>query len=56
MDINPQRLTAMRTAIELGVDEADFPFRSLTERAVWADLIEEFEAYAARDDLVWVAA
>lgn len=46
----------MRTAIELGVDEADFPFRGLTERSAWAELVEEFDAFAARDDLVWIAA
>ena len=54
MDTNPQRLTAMRTAIELGVDEGDFTFRSLAERSIWTELEAEFHAFADRDDLVWV--
>ena len=56
MDINPQRLSAMRIAIELGVDEADFTFRNVSERSAWSDLVDEFDSFADRDDLVWVAA
>ena len=46
----------MRTAIELGVDEGDFTFRSLAERSIWTELEAEFHAFADRDDLVWVVA
>ena len=56
MDITPQRLTAMRTAIELGVDESDFSFSSLAERAAWQELVHEHDNFCDRDDLVWVAA
>ena len=56
MDISPHRLAVMRTAIELGVDEADFSFHSHVERPIWAELVEEFDAFAERNDLVWVDA
>ena len=56
MDITPQRLTAMRTAIELGVDESDFSFSCLAERAAWQELVHEHDNFCDRDDLVWVAA
>lgn len=56
MDISTQRITAMRTAIELGVDETDFAFRNPFERAAWQELLHEFDAFADRDDVLWIAA
>ena len=56
MDISPQRLSIMRTAIELGVDETDFAFRSFDERVAWRELADEHQAFCERDDLVWIAA
>lgn len=56
MDISPERLAAMRTAIELGVDPSDYAFATLEERAAWHELLVEYEGFAERDDLVWTVA
>ena len=53
MDISSERLAAMRTAIELGVDASDFAFATLDERAAWHDLCAEHADFAERNDLVW---
>lgn len=46
----------MQTAIELGVDDADFRFESLGERDMWNELLAEHEARVDMRDSVWLAA
>jgi len=56
MDIPLQRVTAIHTAIELGVDDVDFRFESLVERDLWNELLAEHEARVDMSDSVWIAA
>ena len=56
MDISLQRVTAIHTAIELGVDDVDFRFESLVERDLWNELLAEHEARVDMSDSVWIAA
>ncbi len=56
MDISIERVHAMLTAIELGVDDSDFRFESLNEREMWVQLEQEHEARIDKDDSAWVAA
>jgi hypothetical protein len=56
MDISPQRLSCMITAIELEVDDTDFRFESFAEREAWSELLAEHEVRVAKDDLVWLVA
>ncbi len=56
MDISVERVQAMQTAIELGVDDSDFRFESLVEPLVWVELVVEHEARIDKDDSIWLAA
>jgi len=55
-DISIRRIDAMQTAIELGVDDADFRFESLAERELWVDLTIAYESRIDKDDSAWIAA
>lgn len=56
MDISIERMNALQTAIELGVDDSDFRFQSHVERELWCELAAEHEARTDKDDSVWLAA
>lgn len=56
MDISVERVNAMQTAIELGVDDSDFRFESIVEAHVWVELVAEQEARIDKDDSMWLAA
>lgn len=56
MDISIERMNALQTAIELGVDDSDFRFQSHIERELWVELVVEHEARADKDDSIWLAA
>ena len=55
MDISIERMNALQTAIELGVDDSDFRFQSHIERELWVELAAEHEARADKNDSVWLA-
>jgi hypothetical protein len=48
-------MSDLSTAIELGVDEEDFPFESEDERRLWDDLHQEFQEFVTKVGPVWIA-
>lgn len=53
--IEPQRLHALATAVELEVDEAEIEFESAFEVEIWQSLRDEFEEFVAKIGPVWIA-
>ena len=53
--ICPQRVSTMRTAVELDVDKSDFSFESGLETLLWDELEAEFADLVARIGRVWIA-
>lgn len=51
-----RRICAMLDAIELGIDEDEFPFSSVAERELWRPLCDELETRLAKGDSVWITA
>lgn len=54
--VSAARLAAMELAVELEVDGEDFGLHGPAERAVWLDLVAEFDARVAREGRWWVPA
>lgn len=44
----------MQLAVELEVDREEFGLRGRAERALWAELVAEFEDRVAREGRSWI--